>query len=108
MNAVTHSSGKLFNLFLLIITIEIKFPHIHSGVNLFSSQLHQFVAASDGLPHGFFGLKVIMLLINISDLHCFANSKCSFIWFLLPSNHFKQRSLTRAVWPNNSNNTCGG
>src|SRR5919106_1874207 len=107
MHAVALAAGKLADLLLLVGTLKVEVGAISARVHLALAKLDDVVAARDLFPDGFLCVERVARLVDVAELHRFADLNRTFVRLLLARDHAEQSGLAGAVRADNADDAAG-
>src|ERR1700691_3314641 len=107
MDAVALTPRQRADLFLLIGALEIERRAIAARIDLALAEQNQFVAAANFLPHGLLAVEAVARLVDIAEMHAFADRDGALVRRLLPGDHPEQRGLAGAVGADHADDAAG-
>src|ERR1700683_769043 len=97
MYPVAFAARQRADFFLLIGALEIERRAIAARVDLTLAEQDQFVAAGNFLPHGLLAVEAVARLVDIAEMHAFADGDGALVRRLLPGDYPEKRGLAGAV-----------
>src|SRR6516165_3993679 len=106
MHAVAFAAGERADLLLLIGALEVERRAIAPRIDLALAEHDQLVAAGNLLPYRLAAIETVARLVDIAEMHGFADRDRAFVRLLLAGDHPKQRGLAGAVRADHADNTA--
>jgi hypothetical protein len=97
MHAVALATRKLADFLLLIGALKIEGRCIGARIDLALAERNQLIAAGKFFPHVFLGIERVARLVDIAEMHGFADYDRAGVWFLLANDHAEERGFASAV-----------
>src|SRR5215472_14851688 len=107
MDPVALAAGELADVLLLIGALEIEAGDIGAARHLALAELDDVEPVGDLLPHGLVGPERVARLIDIAELHGFADAQGAAIGLLLADDHAEERRLAGAVGADDADDAAG-
>ena len=102
VQAIALATGKHASGLLLVRTLEAECRHIRAARNLGLAHLHVVEAVGHDLPQRFVAVNTLAVLVDVRDLHGFAELQLARSGLLFADDHLEQRRLAYAVGANNA------
>src|SRR6185295_8805436 len=97
MHAIAFAARQRADLLLLVGALEVERRAIAARIDLALAEQDQFVAAGNLLPHRLLAVEIVARLVDITEMHAFADGDRALVRLLLPGDHPEQRGLAGAV-----------
>src|SRR6478672_8008409 len=97
MHAVALAARERTDLLLLIRPLEVEIGAIGARIHLALAEQDEILAARDLLPHVLLAVERVARLIDIAEMHGFADFDRPVVRLFLPDDHAKKRRLAGAV-----------
>src|SRR5436309_3218064 len=107
MHTVAFSARQGADLLLLVGASEIEGRTIGARVHLPLAELNDVLPAGDFLPDVLLAVERIAGLIDIAEIHRFADLDAALVLFFLADDHAKERRLAGAVRPDHADDAAG-
>src|SRR5688500_14750157 len=107
MHAVSFAARQDSHLFLLVSPGKSKLRTIGTTVDVPTTEVHQFIAATDGLPDCFTGRERITRLIHVCNFHGVPNPERAAVGLLGSNDEPEHGGFSGAVRADHSNDAPG-
>src|SRR3569833_701193 len=107
MHPVAFTTRQRADLLLLVAALEVERRAIAARVHFLLAEQDLLIAAGDLLPHGLAAIQRIAGLIDIAEMHGFADKEGTNNGLLLPGDHAEQRGLAGAVRTDHTDDATG-
>ena len=107
MHPVAFTAGEIANALLLILALEVEPPDIGPGVHLVLADLKDVVPVGDLLPDGLAIIQVVAALVDVGEIHGFAQTQAAGIRLLLADDHAEHGGLAGAVGADDAADAAG-
>ena len=105
MQAVAFSTGENTYFFVLIGAIEIEFGQVSARIDFVIAYFYVFKSIWDDVENGFIWMDVFVALVYVANFDGFSDGEFSLIGRQFGHDHFENSGFTRAIWPDDANDT---